>query len=109
MTDDSVPILRFGNLMEFARHSDGKPVYIDPQYVVAVDSGVGEEADSVSIIRSCALGGGTAVRGNSLVVALTIQRARSALAEITLGAIVDIVEESVRDSTATGEPSSKLN
>lgn len=94
---DTPPILRSGMLLQFQRFPDLKPVYVDPDAKVMIEPADymdGDEGVAWTLIRGSGLS--TVVKGDAHYVAVAIQRARNAMAEITLGALVEIVQEEVQ-------------
>lgn len=99
---DSPPILRSSAFLRFERYPDRKVVYVDPSAVVEVGPADvhHEGSDRWTAIKQYALGGVTIVKGEVDYVAVVIQRARDAAAEVGLGVLVEIVREEIQRSAS---------
>ena len=95
---DAPPILRSSAFLRFLRYPDSKPIYIDPSMVVEVGPGAvtHEGSPDWTAVKLYALGGTAIVKGDPEYVAVVIQRARDAAAEVGLGVLVQIVQEEVQ-------------
>lgn len=95
-------ILRTPVLLRMDRWPDKKIIYVDPAEVVLIEPAdpavhlVGEPTrEEVTALRLYGLGGTVLVCGNADINASIIQRARYAMGELTLAALVKLVEDEV--------------
>ena len=104
-------LLRTAILLKMDRWPDRKMIYVDPAEVVLIEPSdpalhlVGTTLDEVTALRLYGLGGTVLVYGNADANALIIQRARYAMGELTLSALVGLIE----DEVGRKQPKSSLN